>query len=139
MSSQQDECAANASTACEAVDPRHEARLFALYNRMALSRELLAWWSSGMLIENAKFHDLAALCREYLCEGEAHAEAERLVTRLAVVALSVEAQGSVEGFEAFVRTHCSMPAHVPVNYDSEWTKTALEGWNAHAKHMGESQ
>lgn len=139
MNSQHGEFAASDGSACEAVDPRHAARLFALYNRMALARELVAWWSNGTLVENAKFHELAALCCEYLCEGEAHAEAERLVTRLAVAALSVDAKGSVEGFETFVRTHCSMPAHVPVNYETEWTKAALEGWNAYAKFVGESQ
>lgn len=141
MSSHQGECAAtDSSSACETVDPRHAARLFAFYNRMDLARELVSWWwSDGVLVENAKFHKLAALCREYISEAEAHAEAERLITKIVILGLGVETKGSIEAFETFVRTHCSMPAHVPVNYESEWTKAALEGWNAHAKHMGALQ
>lgn len=67
---------------------REVARLYAFTNRTELASDLISWWDAGILPEDGKFHELAKLCGAYTVSGDGYIEAERLISKMAVVALA---------------------------------------------------
>lgn len=75
-------------------------------------------------------------CREYSDKTKAAREAleayiEQIESASAAGAGSAQ-QGEQKDFEAWARKDIGMPDRVPFNWETEWVKAALDGWQARA-------